>query len=214
MKKQILVGLILGIFFVSTIGLAQTTVSEAVDMYNNQVRNLPDSARGFLGDEHLHLYIIEDTTEEYAAITDEGIITTFDDWVDSDTDGNHDSWFSQGTTATMAVYVEMATLERINNSPNPGRAFLDAWGNEIRYEGLTLGAQIKSFFMGIGMWFAGFFIPDIDTTQIGALKAVGEICDHGGECETGNCIYVYGEGPDRTYKCSCDPFVYDAVSCV
>lgn len=44
-------------------------------------------------------------------------------------------------------------------------------------------------------------------------KKVGEVCQHGGECETGNCIYVGGQGAERTYKCSCDPFKYDAYSC-
>lgn len=36
-------------------------------------------------------------------------------------------------------------------------------------------------------------------------KAVGEICNHGGECETGNCIGIV---PGQLYKCSCDPFRY------
>lgn len=40
-------------------------------------------------------------------------------------------------------------------------------------------------------------------------KAVGEVCNHGGECTTGNCIYVSGQGPDRIYRCSCDPYKYD-----
>ncbi|MBR9682273.1 MAG: hypothetical protein GOV02_01230 [Candidatus Aenigmarchaeota archaeon] len=212
MKKQILLGIVLGLCFVVSIGLAQSTASEAVDMYNTQLASLPDSARGFLGDENLHLYIIDGTTEEYAAITVIGVITEFEDWTDSDVDGNHDQWFVDGKTATMAVYVNMATLESINNSPNPARAFLDAWGSDIRYEGLTLGSQIKAFFMGIGMWFAGFFVPDIDVTQ-GTLNAVGEVCQHGGECDTGNCIYVSGEGPERTYKCSCDPMRFDTTSC-
>jgi len=35
----------------------------------------------------------------------------------------------------------------------------------------------------------------------------GEVCRHGGECESGNCIGV-GQGPPWTYKCSCDPFKF------
>ena len=95
-----------------TIGLAQSTTSDAVDTYNRQVANLPDSARGFLGDENLHLYIT-DTGEEYAAITVIGVITEFEDWTDSDADGNHDPWFAQGKTATMAVYVSETKLEEM-----------------------------------------------------------------------------------------------------
>jgi|GEM_PF-3120376 len=36
-------------------------------------------------------------------------------------------------------------------------------------------------------------------------KEVGELCNHGGECETGNCIGII---PGQVYKCSCDPFRY------
>jgi hypothetical protein len=56
--------------------------------------------------------------------------------------------------------------------------------------------------------FIGFFAPK-QTAKLG----VGEICQHGGECETGNCIYESGQGPDRTYKCSCDPFKLDTAGC-
>lgn len=62
------------------------------------------------------------------------------------------------------------------------------------------------------IWWAiqDFFKPtSIPMTK----KAVGEVCDHGGECQTGNCIYAGGEGPDRTYKCSCDPFKLTSVGC-
>ncbi|NTV24264.1 MAG: hypothetical protein HGA85_07915 [Nanoarchaeota archaeon] len=38
-------------------------------------------------------------------------------------------------------------------------------------------------------------------------KPAGEICQHGGECTTGNCVGV-GQGPPWTYRCSCDAFKY------
>jgi uncharacterized Fe-S cluster protein YjdI len=38
-------------------------------------------------------------------------------------------------------------------------------------------------------------------------KGVGEVCAHGGECVTGNCVGA-GMGPPWTYLCSCDPFKY------
>lgn len=41
-------------------------------------------------------------------------------------------------------------------------------------------------------------------------KKVGEVCAHGGECETGNCVGI-GQGPPWTYECSCDPFKYVAA---
>jgi len=38
-------------------------------------------------------------------------------------------------------------------------------------------------------------------------KPVGQLCNHGGECETGNCIGVV---PGKVYMCSCDAFRYVA----
>ena len=43
-------------------------------------------------------------------------------------------------------------------------------------------------------------------------RAAGQVCDHGGQCATGNCIGV-GQGPPWTYKCSCDPFKYVGSGC-
>lgn len=45
------------------------------------------------------------------------------------------------------------------------------------------------------------------------LGQPGDICQHGGQCESGNCIYVGGAGADRVYKCSCDPFNYVPYGC-
>ncbi len=41
-----------------------------------------------------------------------------------------------------------------------------------------------------------------------AKKKAGELCQHGGQCNTGNCV---GEGPDfgKVYRCSCNPFRLD-----
>ncbi|RJQ16890.1 hypothetical protein C4573_02410 [Candidatus Woesearchaeota archaeon] len=40
-------------------------------------------------------------------------------------------------------------------------------------------------------------------------KLPGALCQHGGECTTGNCVGE-GMGPPWTYRCSCDPFKYVA----
>ena len=43
-------------------------------------------------------------------------------------------------------------------------------------------------------------------------KNPGDVCVHGGECRTGNCVGV-GQGPPWTYKCSCNPFRYEPFGC-
>ncbi|RME52996.1 hypothetical protein D6783_03185, partial [Candidatus Woesearchaeota archaeon] len=50
-------------------------------------------------------------------------------------------------------------------------------------------------------------------TDNAGLRPAGEVCDHGGQCQSGNCIYAGGEGANRIYKCSCDPFKLDTTSC-
>ncbi|MGV8151211.1 MAG: hypothetical protein ACP5NV_05785 [Candidatus Woesearchaeota archaeon] len=42
---------------------------------------------------------------------------------------------------------------------------------------------------------------------IDCLKNNGAVCNHGGECKSGNCVGV-GQGPPWTYQCSCDPSTY------
>ena len=43
-------------------------------------------------------------------------------------------------------------------------------------------------------------------------KPAGAICNHGGECKSGNCVGV-GQGPPWTYQCSCDPFKFVPGNC-
>ena len=197
------------------LAFAQTTEDEQLTkvttMYNNQVRNLPNFAKGFLGDESLHIYFTDDTgvKTEYAAITKNGEITEIAKWIDSNNNGNHDLWQDKGISPTMAVYLDQATLTKIWQADDSASEFKKAWGKEIKYKGLTFGTKFKTFFMGIGMRFAGFFKPK-QAPAAPSLKSVGEVCEHGGECETGNCVGV-GQGPPWTYKCSCDPFRFVAA---
>jgi hypothetical protein len=48
--------------------------------------------------------------------------------------------------------------------------------------------------------------PAVQTPPAGK-KNPGEVCQHGGECRTGNCVGV-GQGPPWVYECSCDPFKF------
>jgi hypothetical protein len=55
----------------------------------------------------------------------------------------------------------------------------------------------------IGLGAATLFTP----TPPAGTKSVGQVCQHGGECITGNCVGA-GMGPPWTYLCSCDSFRY------
>jgi len=45
------------------------------------------------------------------------------------------------------------------------------------------------------------------------LGSAGDVCQHGGQCQTGNCIYTSGLGADRIYRCSCEPLRYTTLGC-
>jgi len=127
-----------------------------IHRYNEQITKLPKIAKGVLGDEHLHIYFtLGNETLEFAAITKDGIITKMGDWIDENQDGNYDLWEESGEKPTMNVHLNIDTLVKIAQSENPIEAFKEAWGEDIKYQGLTLGAKVKTFFMGIGVFFAG-----------------------------------------------------------
>jgi len=52
---------------------------------------------------------------------------------------------------------------------------------------------------------------NVNTGEV-VKKSAGEVCQHGGECKSGNCVGV-GQGPPWTYQCSCDPFKFVAGNC-
>ena len=64
----------------------------------------------------------------------------------------------------------------------------------------------------------GYCLRSIPPAQSGK-KRPGEICIHGGECTTGNCLKIpysgeWGSNSPATFMCSCKPFVLDTQSCL
>ncbi len=53
------------------------------------------------------------------------------------------------TDSTLAVSVSEETLNRIVNSKDPLTEFKNAWGGEIKVEGISIMAKIKVFFIGL-----------------------------------------------------------------
>jgi len=43
-------------------------------------------------------------------------------------------------------------------------------------------------------------------------KIAGELCEHGGQCKSGNCVGA-GFSPPWTFRCSCDPFKFLGGDC-
>ena len=128
-------------------------ISDYIRKYNRNFNNLPDTVLNLFGNEKLHIYVtnIDGTKSEYATITENGLILEGTNWLDQDSDGEHDIWQQNGIEATMAFYVKETTLNELAYSGNPIAAFEEAWGNDIKYEGLTFGTKIKTGLMGVGV---------------------------------------------------------------
>ena len=207
--KLILLCLMAVLVFLPAYGYTPEELDQAKNMYNSYLMGTPEFAQGFFGNERLHLIMTEaGDIKEYAAITQDGMITEMESWKDEDANNNHDSWQALGKVATFEVSFNFDTLKNIATSQDPIQSFRDAWGEDIVYKGLSIQAKIKVFFMNVGVALSGLFGGVVEVpvqSQSPILKIVGEVCSDGGECETGNCLYDSGEGAERIYRCSCEP---------
>lgn len=112
--------------------------------------------------------------------------------------------FSPAPTA-LAMTTRQA-IEGILNSPDRVKATAQSIRSGrilIMYKSAAQGVKTKMLIGSVKLGFVPGQAPS-------GGKAVGEICAHGGECTTGNCVGV-GMGPPWTYKCSCDPFKFATV---
>ncbi len=197
---------ILSILLLSGTAVAQTfDVTLVAQTWNTNLDKVPDFVKAVIGNENMHIYFTDNTgtVQEYAAITKDAKITEAAAWVDNDNNDNHDNWDDNNIHPTLALRFSQSTLENIAYSQDPLATLQKAWGTEIKFEAIDWGANFKIMFMNVGMWFAGFFGGGQPTAPV-TNQAAGAICDNGGECESGYCLYHSGEGANRIYKCSCD----------
>ena len=140
----LLIGLILITVLFTTNVTAQlqpkggTDVSRLVDLYNNNVKKLPEIVRSVIGTETIRVSITckDGTIQTIGAKTEKGLIKEFQETPYPD--------------STLALYISEETMEKIATSNDPLVALQKAWGKEIRYEGLTIVKRIKVFSMDIG----------------------------------------------------------------
>ena len=153
-----LISIMLMVVFVGG-AFAAIDVQTVVSLYNSNVDQVPDFVKGTLGDEKLHIYFTYSTGQliEYAAITENGLITEADLWTDRNGNGNHDAWEGRNISPTMALHSGEDTFMGIADSADPMAAFEGAWGDTIRFEALNLGAGVKLFIVDVGMWLFGLF---------------------------------------------------------
>ena len=127
-------------------------ISQIMKNYNNQMNNLPSLAKTFMGDENIIMSISKDNlTMKVAASTKNGKIIEIGNWIDENNNGRYDLWEKKNKTATMKVYMNIDSLQKISNSDNKVKAFKEAWGKDIKFEGITLLSKIKVTLMSIGI---------------------------------------------------------------
>jgi len=198
-----LFALALGILVLSAVGFAARPASygDAVALFADAARldaSIPDSARGLLGS-HNWLIIIQDGSRvEYYWMT---------------TRGGHVTATGRGRRVsppvTAMAMTSRQTIESILSSSDPARATVGAIRRgaiRIRYSSAAAGWRLRA---AIGAANLGLFGQAQQTTQ---GRPAGAVCQHGGECESSNCVGV-GMGPPWTYRCSCDPFRYTTSGC-
>lgn len=180
---------------------APTSYNDALALFAQPARfdaSIPDSARGLLGTHHWMIIIANGGTTEYYWMT---------------TERGHVTATGRGRRTTPAVtamaMTSRSTIDGILASSDPGRAVVSAIQRgaiRIQYSSGAAGWRLRA---AIGAANAGL-LGAAQTASQG--KPVGAICQHGGECETSNCVGD-GMGPPWTYRCSCNPFRYTALGC-
>ncbi|MFH1785396.1 MAG: DUF922 domain-containing protein [Candidatus Micrarchaeota archaeon] len=152
----------------------ENSFDDSIDNYNQNVKTMPPLITDFLGDETVrtHVKLSDGSTAIAGSNCKAGQIES------SELIGNVDSENemlisknellinNQKKEYTVALYIDEDTIERIANSKNPQKEFVNAWGTEIRYEGLNIFSGTKTFFIGITLFFYSFFIPEIESCSI------------------------------------------------
>lgn len=113
-------------------------VSRLVDLYNNNVKKLPEIVRSVIGTETIRVTITykNGTSQIIGAKTEKGLIKEYQETPYPD--------------STLALYISEEGIEKIATSDDPLAALQKAWGKEIRYEGLTIVKRIKVFSVDVG----------------------------------------------------------------
>jgi len=150
MKRKIIMTAIVVFCFLLSIcpvfGEQQDT-QEIIDQYNSLSRKLPEFILNVIGNEIIILNVeMDDGSVKIIGVkTENGIINEFQDEPYQD--------------STLAVYISEKILEEISSSSDPVSLVKNAWGKEIRFEGLSIKGSFKSFFMNIGVRLWSLFQP-------------------------------------------------------
>jgi hypothetical protein len=159
LKKAAVVGLVLGLLAAGTVGAqsdgagtGDVDLERLVETYNANVDEAPDIARGQLAGQTIEIRVgdgeelaAKDTgTAFYVTTAESGRVTDYGD--------------GDAESPTIRVRTSEATLDRILNAEEPGRAFDEAYSNgEIQINGLTLTESVKIEVVKFAVWLGKTF---------------------------------------------------------
>jgi hypothetical protein len=185
----------------SIVHAAPANYNEALALFAQPARldaSIPESARGILGTHNWLIIISNGNTAEYYWMT---------------TQSGHVTATGRGrrTTppVTATVMTSRSTIDTILASADPNRATLGALQRgaiRIQYSSGAAGWRLRAAIGAANLGLLG------SAEQVSQGKPAGAVCQHGGECESSNCVGT-GQGPPWTYRCSCDPFRYTTSGC-
>lgn len=210
MKKRLLILLpVIALLAISFIAAEDCEISakntddflSEIPSLNDQLAScdaqVPSPMDKLFGDDLINVQVVRNdgSKDVFMITTEDGKVTSIE------------TGYSEKPTY-VATLAECA-LDAVLKSDNQAGALAYIYANKH----LTIGPHgvWRSIVFRVVMFFArGRIASNAEQIDVSCPKgAVGDVCQDGGDCETGNCIYISGEGADRLYRCSCDAFKYD-----
>lgn len=157
---------------------------ETIEHYNGNVKAMPPFITGFLGDETVRTQVKLDDGSTIIASSDcnggEIVSSEIIGKIDPENEArisktNELVIDDQKKEYTVAVYIDEETIKRIASSKNPQKEFVNAWGKDIKYEGLNFFSGTKTFFIGITIGVYSLFVPEENATVLEACQLKEEI---------------------------------------
>lgn len=114
-------------------------IRQVVDEYNSALAQIPSLVKQMLGTEliNAHITFMDGSVVCVGLVTYDGVITLVSD--------------KPFTYPTMALYISEEVVNRIGTATDPSAALLQAWGTDIKCQGLTLQTKFKIAIASVGI---------------------------------------------------------------
>lgn len=147
----------------TAVSSSQKNYERISQQFNNAVLPMPGFTRWMIGNDKVifHANYNDGTSSEFGAITENGLVTRINP--------------QPYEGSTIKITASEDTIDRILNSSNPYGEFKNAWGSDIKVEGLNLVTWLKMFIGNIVIRIVFFFMPSYEVKYPDVVTAVQEV---------------------------------------